>query len=543
MDLEKDTLSGLPEEPGVYIFKNKQNEALYVGKAKNLKKRVKSYFSKSKDSRISINFLMQEVQSVDFISTNNEEDALILENKTIKAKQPKYNILLKDDKTYASLRVELKKSYPRISIVRKCDDKDSIYLGPFKSSNSLYNTKRLFQKMFGIRDCTDNKYNRHRHRACIYKDIDLCIGPCDDSSLKESYVKNISSIKEIFKGKVGGLSKQVAKNMDLMAEEERFEEAAFYRDQFELLNKNYLFDIRSVDKLKNLDVIGFYVSKKKVQIVILFFRGGYIIDKADFYFGSKTKHQDIEIYQIISQFYSKKLSIPKKILLPNNFQYINELKEDLSAASLSKISIKVARRGKNIRLAELALQNAKNYIKSNIKSEKEIDFNLENMKKILGLDNTPRRIECFDISNTQGSNPVGSMVTFINGRPNKSLYKRFKVQTQGPNDYAMMEEVVSRRLKRVGQTGWEKPDLILIDGGKGHLNKIYRILNRDIGIASIAKSSKSAKIDRIYLPHKKASIDFSGNLEELKILINARNEAHRFAITFHKLKRKEAMFL
>ena len=191
----------------------------------------------------------------------------------------------------------------------------------------------------------------------------------------------------------------------------------------------------------------------------------------------------------------------------------------------------------------MAFQNAKNYIKSNIKSEKEIDFDLENIKKILGLDNTPRRIECFDISNTQGSNPVGSMVTFINGRPNKSLYKRFKVQTQGPNDYAMMEEVVSRRLKRVGQTGWEKPDLILIDGGKGHLNKIYRILNSDIGIASIAKPSKSAKIDRIYLPHKKASIDFSGNLEELKILINARDEAHRFAITFHKLKRKEAMFL
>jgi excinuclease ABC subunit C len=356
-------------------------------------------------------------------------------------------------------------------------------------------------------------------------------------------MKNISSIKEIFKGKVGGLSKQVAKNMNLMAEQERFEEAAFYRDQFELLNKNYLFDVRSVEKLKNLDVIGFHVAKKKVQIVILFFRGGYIIDKADLYFESETKHQDIEIYQIISQFYSKKLSIPKKILLPNNFQYVDELKEDLSTASLSKTSIKTARRGKNIRLTELAFQNAKNYIKSNMKSEKEIDLKLDNIKKILGLDNTPRRIECFDISNTQGSNPVGSMITFINGKPNKGLYKRFKVQTQGPNDYAMMEEVVSRRLKRIGQVGWEKPDLILIDGGRGHLNKIYKILNSNISIASIAKPSKSAKIDRIYLPHEKASVDFSNNLEELKILINARDEAHRFAITFHKLKRKEAMFL
>ena len=543
MNLNKDKIPTLPDEPGIYIFKNKENQTLYVGKAKSLKKRIKSYFSKSKDSRTNINFLMQEAESLDFISTKTEEDALVFENKTIKAKQPKYNILLKDDKTYASLRIEIKKNYPRISIVRKCDDRDSIYLGPFKSSDKLHKTKRLFQKIFGVRDCTNNKFQRHRKRACIYKDMGICLGPCEDNSLNKLYSKNISLIKDIFKGKVGELKKQVKEKMNLMAKNENFEEAAFYRDELDLLNNNHFFSSVSVEKLKNTDLIGFYVLKNKIQIIILFFRGGYVIDKADLYIESKTNQINIEIYQLISQFYSKKTSAPKKILLPSTFPYIEELKKDLFSFSFSNTKIEVAKKGNNLKLIDLATINAENQIKNNIKEENEINLKLNKIKQIMHLRDIPKRIECFDISNTQGTNPVASMVTFIDGKPYKSLYKKFKIQTKGPNDYAMMEEAVSRRLNRIGEPGWEKPDLILIDGGKGHLNKILKLAKGRLNFASIAKPTKSEQIDKIYLPNKKKPANFNKYLDELSILINARDEAHRFAITFHKYKRKESMFV
>ena len=543
MDLEKNKISTIPDDPGIYIFKNKENEILYVGKAKNLKKRIKSYFSKSRDSRMNIDFLMKETESFDFISTKTEDDALILENDTIKKRQPKYNVLLKDDKTYASIRIEIQKDYPRISMARKCNDKNSIYLGPFKSSDKLYKTKRLLRKIFGIRNCTDNKFNMHRKRACIYKDIGMCIGPCDDHSLNKIYSKNISLIKDIFKGKVGELKKQINEKMNLMSREERFEEAAFYRDQLNLVSNPHFFEAISTRGLKNTDIIGLYVLGNKIQIIILFLRGGCIIDKADLYVESKTNQINIEIYQLISQFYSQKTSAPKTILLPLTFPYVEELKKDLFSFSLSNTKIEVVQRGRNIELIDLAIKNAQNQIKRNVELEKEINLRLNKIKEIMDLKNTPKRIECFDISNLQGTNSVASMITFINGKPQKSLYRKFKILTKGPNDYAMMEEVVSRRLNRIGEPGWEKPDLILIDGGKGHLNRVLKLAKGIVNIASIAKPTKSEQIDKIYLPNKKKPVNFNKYGEELRILINARDEAHRFAVQFHKSKRKQSMFV
>ncbi len=542
MIIDKKQLSDLPENPGIYIFKNQDNKPIYIGKAKNIKKRVKSYFYSSKNLRGKIDFLMEEANSLDFISTQTEADALILENKAIKNKQPKYNVLLKDDKTYASLKLEINKLYPRISISRKCDDQESIYLGPFKSSNALYKTKRLIQKMFGIRDCSDNKFNRHRIRACIFKNIGLCLGPCDENGLEKKYKDNMDSVVNIFNGKLNKLGSKIKKNMESMATQERFEEAAFYRDQLEILNTTNLFDNQILKKIGNLDVVGFKTQNNKVQIIILFLRGGYIIDKADLYFTSKTKQLQMEIYQIISQFYSKQISIPNTVLVSDKFIYLTELKEDLLEISSRKIKVEAPKKGKKNMLIELATQNADDYIKKNIKSEKDTSSLLEGLKRIMNLDRIPRRIECFDISNIQGKNSVGSMVTFINGKSEKNLYRKFKIKTRGPNDYAMMEEVVSRRLKRIGESGWEKPDLLLIDGGKGHLNKIHKIVDSDINIASIAKSKNKQERDKIYLPNKKLPVDFNSNQDELNILIKARDEAHRFAIGFHKSKRSKAMF-
>ncbi|MBT3475456.1 excinuclease ABC subunit UvrC [bacterium] len=541
MRINEVIIKNLPTKPGIYIFKNKENETLYVGKAKNLQKRISSYFSKSRDSRLNIAFLMKEAWGIDFTTTNSEEEALMLESKTIKIRQPKYNIMLKDDKTYASLRIELNKEFPRISSSRKCDDSKSIYLGPFRSSDGLKKTKKLFQRIFGIRDCSETKFNLHKKRACVYKNIDMCLGPCDEETLKDAYNKNISSIKAIFRGKIGKLKKELVEKMNRMAQNEQFEEASFYRDELSLLSNNYYFNPTPKEKLTNTDVVGFYILDKKIQIVILFFRGGYLIDKANLYIETKSKNINLDIYQLVSQFYSKKTSIPKKIIIAKDFPYISELKKDLSDFTFSKSKIEISVVKNAHQLMKLATDNAEGYIVQNIREEEEINLLLNNIKVALNLKKLPNKIECFDISNTQGTNPVASMVTFVNGTPDKSKYKKFKITTQGPNDYAMMSEAVNRRLNRINDKGWEPPDLILLDGGKGHLNKIAKLDLNNIDIASIAKPKKNEKIDKIYTMNKSKPADFSGNIKALNILINARNEAHRFALTFHKDRRRKAM--
>ena len=541
MRIDEVIVKNLPSKPGIYIFKNKNSETLYVGKAKNLQKRISSYFSKSRDSRLNIEFLMREAWDIDFTSTNSEEEALMLESKTIKIRQPKYNILLKDDKTYASLRIELNREFPRISSSRKCDDSNSIYLGPFKSSDGLKKTKKLFQKIFGIRDCSESKFKLHRKRACVYKNIDMCLGPCDDANLKDTYSQNISSIKTIFKGKIGKLKKELEEKMNRMAKNEQFEEASFYRDELSFLSNNYYFNSTPKEELATADVIGFYILDKKIQIVILFFRGGYIIDKANLYIEAKSKNIDLDIYQLVSQFYSKKTSIPEKIILAQDFPCILELKKDLKDFTFSKNKIEVSIKKNSNHLIKLANDNAEGYIVQNIKEEEEVKLSLNKIKLALSLKKLPNKIECFDISNTQGTNPVASMVTFVNGVPDKSQYKKFKINTKGPNDYAMMLEAVDRRLKRINDKGWEPPDLILLDGGKGHLNKIAKLDLKNIDIASIAKPRKNEKNDKIYTINQSKPADFSGNIKALNILINARNEAHRFALTFHRDRRKKAM--
>lgn len=541
MDLKNFNINSIPNEPGIYIFKGKSGENLYVGKAKDLKKRVKSYFSKSKDKRMNINFLMIEASTLDYITTQTEDEALMLENKTIKLRQPKYNVLLKDDKTYSSLRLEINETYPRISIVRKCSDKDSLYLGPFKSSENLRKTKRFLQKTFGIRDCTNNKFNNHKKRACLFKDIDMCIGPCDDSSLENIYEKNFIMLKDIFKGKIGHFKKIVEGKMHEFAKKEMFEQASFLRDELERLSNNYYYDSINSESLKNTDVIGVVSNKEVLEISILFFRGGYIIDKAEIFTTIKLHDTEYEAYQILKQFYSSKSSVPKRIIIKKDFKYIDDLKYDLKNLGFFETKFESISKGRKHDLIKLAEKNAKICMKNNIDKNNKLQSNLSKLKKLLKLKTLPKRIECFDISNTQGTNPVASMVVFTDCEPDKKNYRKFKIKSKGPNDYEMMKEAIGRRLKRINEVGWEKPDLILIDGGKGHLNKISQIINKEINIAAIAKPSKTEPIDKIYIMKNKAPINFNNNIEPLNILINLRNEAHRFAITFHKSRRSKDM--
>ena len=541
MDIKDLNMDVIPQDPGIYIFKGEKGENLYVGKAKNLKNRLRSYFGNSRDKRMNINYLMLEARTLDFITTQTEDEALMLENKNIKLRQPKYNVLLKDDKTYSSLRLEINEEFPRISIVRKCTDKNSLYLGPFKSSENLRKTKRFLQKTFGIRDCSNNKFTQHKKRACLYKFIGMCVGPCDEIDLKNTYEKNFTQLKDIFKGKIGRFKKIIEDKMIEFAKREKFEEASFLRDELERLDNNNYFDTINSENLKNTDVIGIIESDNHIQISILFFRGGYIIDKADLFATSKLKDINLEVHQMLKQFYALKSSIPKKIIISNQFKFIDEFKIDLKNLNIFDTRIECVSKGRKKTLVEMAEKNAKMQLESNVIHEKFVDENLNNIKNKLKLITTPVRIECFDISNTQGTNAVASMVVFKNCEPAKKYYRKFKIQTKGPNDYEMMKEAISRRIKRFEQDGWEKPDLILIDGGKGHLNKIKDLIPYGIGVASIAKPRKNEVVDKIYIPERKDPVNFDDCNKTLNILINLRDEAHRFAITFHKSRRSKEM--
>ena len=325
------------------------------------------------------------------------------------------------------------------------------------------------------------------------------------------------------------------------AKKEMFEQATFLRDELERLSTNYYYEYRNSESLKNTDVIGVITKDQLIQISILFFRGGYIIDKADLFAESKTQNIQFEQYQMLKQFYSLKSSVPKRIVIDNNFEYFDDLKVDLKNLELFDTKFEKISKGRKLDLIKLAKKNAEISLENNIQNEKRLAHILQKLKENLSLSSLPKRIECFDISNTQGTNPVASMVVFSNCEPDKSKYRKFKINCKGPNDYEMMKEAIQRRLKRIDQDGWEKPDLILIDGGKGHLNKISSLIPKSINVASIAKPLKKENIDKIYLPNQKDSVQFNKDIEPLNILINLRNEAHRFAITFHKSRRSKEM--
>ena len=389
MDIKDLNMDVIPQDPGIYIFKGEKGENLYVGKAKNLKNRLRSYFGNSRDKRMNINYLMLEARTLDFITTQTEDEALMLENKNIKLRQPKYNVLLKDDKTYSSLRLEINEEFPRISIVRKCTDKNSLYLGPFKSSENLRKTKRFLQKTFGIRDCSNNKFTQHKKRACLYKFIGMCVGPCDEIDLKNTYEKNFTQLKDIFKGKIGRFKKIIEDKMIEFAKREKFEEASFLRDELERLDNNNYFDTINSENLKNTDVIGIIENDNHIQISILFFRGGYIIDKADLFATSKLKDINLEVHQMLKQFYALKSSIPKKIIISNQFKFIDEFKIDLKNLNIFDTRIECVSKGRKKTLVEMAEKNAKMQLESNVIHEKFVDENLNNIKNKLQLITTP----------------------------------------------------------------------------------------------------------------------------------------------------------
>ena len=541
----------VPTNPGCYLYYDKEGTIIYVGKAKNLKRRVYSYFHKQHDS-VKTNILVSQIEKLEYIITDSEVEALILESHLIKKHKPKYNILLKDDKKYPYFLIT-DEDFPRIQIVRKKNlnpDKGRFY-GPYTDIRAMHATLDFLKKIFPLKQCKTPKFS---NRPCLYYHIGKCLAPCQGKVTPEEYQKLIHQVELFLSGKQSELLKQIQAQMQKYSEEEQFEKAAKMRDSYLDLQKTLEHQKVVYENTKlNEDILAVIYEDGILAIVIMMIREGRLIDKKDFTYFAEDINKTEYFETFFRDYYTGlKLEYPDKII-SKDLEEVGEkeLYEDwLRILSGKKITIHYGR-GKYNELYELAKKNAQNLLENaKLKKMAQIrdDFNEVGsyLAEKLKLNNFPNRIECYDISHIQGTNTVASMVVFQNGLPKKTAYRKFKVRmTEGkPDDFLSMKEVLSRRLSRLGEPKWEKPDLIIIDGGKGQLSSVMQIVEnikvdgvKDIDFVSLAKRE-----EEVFLPNQSESILLPRNSNALYLIQRIRDEAHRFAITFHRdLRSKSAV--
>lgn len=544
----KQTLKLLPDLSGCYLYYDKDNTVIYVGKAKNLKRRVKSYFNRSQKSTKTI-ALVSKIERLEYIITDTEVEAFILEDQLIKKYKPKYNILLKDDKKYPYFLIT-NEDFPRILVVRKKNlnpDKGHFF-GPYTDIRAMYSTLDFIKKIFPLKQCKQPKF---KSRPCLYYDIGKCLAPCQNKISSDEYKKLVYQAELFLTGKQGELLKQLMEQIQKYSDSEQFEKAAKLRDSY--------FDLqKTLEKQKvvyestrlNEDIISILQDGGIFAIVILMIREGRLIDKKSFTYKVEETEKSEFFATFFKEYYSMlKLDFPDKII-SSELESVGEkalYEEWLEIISKKKVKISYGKTQAGKKMQELADKNAKDVLeKAKIQSLVELanDFNEVGayLSEKLKLKNFPYKIECYDISHIQGSNTVASGICFINGVPKKSLYKRYKVKsTEGkPDDFQSMKEVLTRRFKRLGEEGWEKPDLIIIDGGKGQLSSVMQIVN-ELGISGIDIVSLAKREEEVFLPNKSTSIMLPRGSSALFLIQRIRDEAHRFAITYHRNLRSKAL--
>ena len=543
-DILRETIKLVPEQPGCYLYYDITGEIIYVGKAKNLKRRVYSYFHKQHESP-KTNILVSQIEKLEYIITDSEVEALILESHLIKKHKPKYNILLKDDKKYPYFLIT-DEDFPRIQVVRKKNlnpDKGRFY-GPYTDVGAMYATLEFLKKLFPLKQCKTPKFS---NRPCLYYHIGKCLAPCQGKVTPEEYQKLIHQVELFLSGKQTELLKQIQEQMQKYAETEQFEKAAKMRDSYLDLQKTLERQKVVYENTKlNEDIIAVLYEDGILAIVIMMIREGRLIDKKDFTYFVDNIDKTEYFETFFRDYYTGlKLEFPDRII-SKDLEEVGQksLYEDwLKIISGKKVTINYAK-SKYREIYELAVKNATNLLENaKLKKMAQIrdDFNEVGsyLAEKLHLTNFPNRIECYDISHIQGTNTVASMVVFQNGLPKKTAYRKFKVRsTEGkPDDFLSMKEVLSRRLSRLGEPKWEKPDLIIIDGGKGQLSSVMQIVE-DMGVkvgkGGIDFVSLAKREEEVFLPHQSDSILLPRDSNALYLIQRIRDEAHRFAITFHR---------
>lgn len=530
----------LPDQPGVYKYYNQEQELIYVGKAKSLKKRVASYFSKTTGINHKTKRMVREIERIEIMIVNSEFDALLLENNLIKKSQPKYNILLKDDKTYPYLLLT-KENYPRIFPTRKLIPHRGTYFGPFASVKAMNNVLELIRGLFTIRTCkldlSPYKIGEQKYKVCLEYHIGNCLGPCEGLQKESEYSEDLEHAKHILKGNLGLAKGFFRKRMNEAAENLAFEKAQYFKDKLDLLEKYQAKSLVVNPSIADCEVFTLETDEKLAYVNYLKVKNGAIIITKTVELKKKLDETDTE------------LLITAIIRLKDLFQ--SDSSEILTNIEIEEtyegLDIQTPKIGDKKRLVELSLKNTKFYKKEKLLNTGEVADKknrvLKQLQSDLSLKDLPDHIECFDNSNIQGTNPVASMVYFKNGKPSTKDYRHYHIKTvEGPNDFASMTEVVGRRYKRVLEEGLPLPKLIVIDGGKGQLSSAVDALKSlglygKIPIIGIAK-----RLEEIYFPEDPYPLHIDKKSESLRLLQRVRDEAHRFAITFHRdIRSKKAI--
>jgi excinuclease ABC subunit C len=532
--------------PGVYIFKDGQGKVLYVKKAKNLKKRVQSYFQPGRPHAGKTSVLLSKIASIETILTRTEQEALILESNLIKRHRPRYNIHLKDDKRYPFLRLNVAKPFPSLNIVRKIKDDGARYFGPYASSAAVRQTLKFIHKTFKLRKCRTKTF-ASRTRPCLNYQMGLCLGPCCMDVAPKLYAEIVDEVTAFLLGRTPALIRKIKKEMQSAAEKQAYEKAAMYRDKMIALEKTVEKQVSVTTDLKDRDVIGMVVDESISVFSMLRVRGGFLLGGRLFVFDTAVGHSNDRMSVFLRQLYSGQQEIPLQILvshLPEDHQLIETYLSEIRGL---KVKLHKPQRGEKVRLVEMAEQNAKRGLKEqleNISTHRDLMLRL---KTRLKMESFPQRIECFDNSNLFGTLPVAAMVVFHHGHPQNSSYRRYKIKNAGkPDDYAHMAEVLSRRYKRHDKN-MPLPDLLLVDGGKGQLNVALAVLAGlgmagKFAVAGIAKKDemRGDETDKIYLPQRSNPVNLSKDPDVLLLLQRIRDEAHRFAITYQRRRRAKS---
>lgn len=543
-----DKLDALPARPGVYLLKDRQGKVIYVGKARSLRSRVRTYF-RGGDERSQVVFLMQRVGDFESLVTATEKEALILENTLIKQYKPRYNIRLKDDKSYVSVKVTVQDEWPRVLVTRKIVKDGSRYFGPYHSAVSVRETLDTLRKVIPLRTCSDGVF-RNRSRPCLEYQIRRCLGPCCLPVDHDAYAAHLREAMLLLAGKRVELVDQLRRDMSAAAEAERFEDAARLRDRLRAIEKTQERQQAVAHGGGDQDIFGFYREGGFIEAQVLFVRQGKLTGNQAYHLEDFELPDEEVVRALVTQFYQGERYVPDEILLPIDLEDAAVRAEYLGERKGRRVEVLRPQRGDRVRLLEMARENAVQSFRERQDGERQYERTSDELRRKLHLRNAPKRIECVDISTFQGGTAVGSVVAFDEGQADKNGYRRFRVKTvRGQDDFAMMFEVLRRRLTRA-QREQQFPDLLVVDGGRGQLNVALAVL-RELGIESIdvvglakmrvVRAAREEAVERsderVFLPGRANPVVLRRNSNALFLLQRLRDEAHRFAITYHRALR------
>ena len=528
--LEK--VSHLPTTPGVYLWRDKYQRIIYVGKAINLRNRVRSYVQQDVNRSVKVTAMMRRAWDVETIQTKTEMEALILEATLIKEHHPKYNIMLRDDKTYPYVKITVQEDFPRLFMTRRLERDGAKYFGPFTDVTAVHHVLRILRSYYPLRTCKSMKVER----PCLQYHMHYCEGPCMNYVTVESYRRYIDDIVALFEGKQVQVIQEITSKMEQASEDLEFELAAKYRDDLLSIQKVQEKQ-RMVTQRGDMDVLGMAIDGPMACIQLFFIRSGRLLGRENYFVQHEGDSPELVMTEFIKQYYGGSTFIPKELLLPMDSADRELFSEWFTSMKGQQVEVSVPQRGYKKDLIKMAEENAQNFLAERRRQwQYTIDKSggaVKKLAEVLDLPRLPERMECYDISHMQGAETVASMVVFEGGKPAKREYRRFKLKTvQGkPDDFASMAEIMERRYGN--EKDWPIPDLIIIDGGKGQLNAALPVI-RAMGVTDVPVISLAKRIEEVFVEGESESIILEHHTPELQLLQQIRDEAHRFAITYHR---------